>query len=98
MIDIDAENPVPLRSAGILVPGRNGRGVSYETLRRWWKNGIAGSRLETVKIGGVRHTTAAALKRFISRLNAPEDVIVSPAQRRKRAEETRKALRDEFGV
>ena len=98
MIDIDAENPVPLRSAGILVPGRNGRGVSYETLRRWWKNGIGGSRLETVKIGGVRHTTAAALKRFISLLNAPEDVIPSQQARAQREAETRKALRDEFGV
>lgn len=97
MIDIDAETLVPLKSAGVLVPGRNGRGVSYETLRRWWKQGLSGSKLETVKIGGIRHTTAAALRRFIGNLNAQEDVV-SQKQLSERAKAALKALKDEFGV
>lgn len=41
-----------------------GKKVSRSTLHRWATNGVRGTVLETVRIGGRRFTSADALERF----------------------------------
>ncbi len=41
------------------------------TARRWHAQGVAGVQLETVKVGGRRFTSDAALRRFLEEVNRP---------------------------
>lgn len=76
MMDIDSEELLTLRAAATRLPyGRAGKSVHVATLHRWAShNGVRGVRLETVRIGGVRYTSAEALQRFIERCSADNPV------------------------
>lgn len=64
MLDVQNENLLTLREAADGLPGRAGS-VHPSTLHRWAAGGVAGAKLETVRIGGCRYTTAQAIERFI---------------------------------
>lgn len=65
MFDPFSETPITLERARKLVPGRHGSGVNIATIHRWQRLGVHGVRLETVLIGGIRHTSREAIARFI---------------------------------
>jgi hypothetical protein len=69
-IDPVTEETFPLNHAPERVPfRRGGRPVCVQTVWRWALKGLRGVRLETVKIGGVRVTSEAALRRFFAAVN-----------------------------
>jgi hypothetical protein len=49
---------------------RAGRPVHPSTVWRWALSGLRGVRLETAMVGGVRVTSAAALRRFFDAVSA----------------------------
>lgn len=71
MLELDREEYIPLRIAAKLVPSarKPGKSVHISSIVRWAKRGVRGKRLETYLIGGTRHTTRAALDRFLAELN-----------------------------
>lgn len=86
MIAIDDEELLTLSEATKRLPhGRAGKSVHVATLHRWASlGGLQGVRLETVKIGGMRYTSAEALERFIERCTNPG---ITRASRTTRARE-----------
>jgi len=71
-IDPLSEDTFPLTEAARRIPRlRNDRPVSTSTLWRWAFRGLRGVRLETTLIGGVRVTSAEALRQFFAALNCP---------------------------
>ena len=73
MIDVASEAVFPLREAPDHVPKRNGKKVHISTVIRWKDRGIAGVKLETILIGGVRYTADSALSRFFRVATASRD-------------------------
>ena len=70
MIDPFSEHTFPLAEAARRLPRlRNNRPVSVSTLWRWALRGLRGVVLETALVGGVRVTSAAALRDFFARLD-----------------------------
>lgn len=70
MIDLKAEELLSFSvAAKRLPPNRHGKCVHVSTLHRWATSGIGPDRitLETVRLGGMRLTSAEALWRFIAR-------------------------------
>jgi Protein of unknown function (DUF1580) len=68
-IDPLSEETFPFTKAARLLPRlRNTKPVHASTLWRWAMSGVRGVRLESLLIGGVRVTSAAALQRFFDRL------------------------------
>lgn len=65
MFDPFSETPIRLAKARKLVPGRRSDGVNIATIHRWHRCGVHGVRLETILIGGIRHTSREAMARFI---------------------------------
>ena len=83
-VDIFNEETLNLNKASGILPGR----PHASTLWRWYKRGLQGIKLETVVIGGVRHTSKEALQRFIDRTTAARDGIDSsqaPCRKRQAA-------------
>lgn len=64
-IDLGSETVVPFTPEGTegLFPGY--QKVSAPTLHRWRKHGVRGVKIETEMVGGRRHTSEEAIKRFI---------------------------------
>ena len=61
---------------------REGIGISAKTALRWALHGTAGVRLESVRVGGRRMTSRAALRRFIAaqqRNATPAKQSIDPA-------------------
>ena len=73
MIDLKSEAPLSFKQAAERMPGRNGVGIHVSALHRWYTHGVAGVKLEALKVGGTLITTVEALERFIDRLNKPDD-------------------------
>ena len=92
MIDIDNEELLTLGAAANRLPhGRAGKSVHVATLHRWAsRGGVRGVRLETVRIGGIRYTSAEALERFIVRCSA-DDASQQPQLTRQRQKSIDKA-------
>jgi Protein of unknown function (DUF1580) len=65
MYDTVDDELLPLRRAGTDLPGSPGPG----TVRSWADHGVRGVRLETFRVGGLRYTTRAALRRFLDAIN-----------------------------
>ena len=63
-------------------------GVSpvQSTWWRWFKQGVSGVKLETVKIGGRRFTSLAALQRFIESTSLDRDRSLPAARSVKQRE------------
>ena len=69
-IDLLNEEILSLGNATKRLPRlRNDRPVHVSTLWRWALSGLRGIRLETAMCGGVRVTSAEALRRFFAALN-----------------------------
>lgn len=61
MIDTAKEKLITIKDARKLFPVR----PSLSTVFRWLNKGTRGVKLESVRIGGRRYTTAEAIDRFI---------------------------------
>lgn len=61
------EQLVAVRAASSAMPA--GVSVGSTTIARWHSAGIRGNRLETVLIGGRRHTSREAILRFLNSQN-----------------------------
>jgi hypothetical protein len=66
MIDFRKEKVFPLKEA----PKKIGTNPHLCTVHRWAGRGIRGIPLETVKMGGIRCTSAEALQRFFAATTA----------------------------
>ncbi len=67
--DCDKPNPLDLLTEDMIrlsqVPAELPERVNITTVWRWAMRGVGGVKLETVKIGGKKHTSRQALSRFI---------------------------------
>lgn len=72
----------------------NAKPASPQTIWRWHQKGIYGVKLETVLIGGQRHTSREALQRFANAVTEARDKGLSQARLNEggRSEQTAKAL------
>lgn len=99
-IDPTKETLVTFSDARCAFPG--GRRVSLATLHRWRLSGVRGNKLQTCLVGGRRHTSAEAISRFITALNADVAPQTAPAftatQRQKMSDAARATLATEFGI
>ena len=98
MIDTEAETVISFADARSAFPGIDRR-LSLATLHRWRLNGVRGVKLETVLIGGLRHTSREAIDRMIVAQNADDAPVaaITPTQRRKQSEAARTEL-ERMGV
>ena len=91
-ISTETEQLIPFTQAREAFPG--GKRLSLATLHRWRLNGVRGTRLETILIGGSRYTSIEAIQRFIAAQNpamSPEPAITGK-QRQKMAETANRLL------
>lgn len=80
MIELAAENLIPLRDVPRFLPPRsNGKRVHISAVYRWTLRGIKGVVLETIRIGGTRYTSREAIQRFSERLTGPAPAQLPPA-------------------
>lgn len=86
-IDIDAEELIPFQKAAAHVPGP--RKPCIQTLHRWRLRGARGRILETILIGGIRYTSAEAIRRFIY-----GDVVATPRSAPRRSHDIAAARLD----
>lgn len=71
MIDIRTEDILtPTQACEWLPRRRAGRKTALSTISRWINAGVAGVRLETIHLGGVRCTSKQALQRFFEAVSA----------------------------
>ncbi|MGD8453932.1 MAG: DUF1580 domain-containing protein [Phycisphaerae bacterium] len=84
MIDTTVEQLIPLRKAARVINPAKPAHIS--TIWRWTLHGVRGQRLESVVLGGVRHTSREACQRFIQSLNSPGAVPPAPDRRAEAAE------------
>jgi hypothetical protein len=74
------------------------RRLAPSTIWRWYRKGIAGVKLETICIGGIRHTSFEALQRFFNGVTAARDHVEKPSNCNgdtgQRSELTEQQLRD----
>ena len=82
MIDLARETPVTLAEAVDLIPRGAGKPCHLRTLWRWCAKGLRGLRLESVFIGGARHTTKEAIERFNARYTDIRNDAVAPREKR----------------
>lgn len=96
-IDPTNEQLIPFTQAREAFPG--GKRLSLASLHRWRLNGVRGTRLETILIGGSRYTSAEAIQRFIASQNpaeSPEPAITG--KQRATMAETANRLLAEAGI
>ena len=73
MLDLNNEPLIPFVEAAKQLPRRRaGRATHASTIHRWRIRGLRGVRLEAVRIGGIWHTSIAALHRFFKRRSLVE--------------------------
>jgi len=82
----DHEKLLPLAAA---VEAASGQRPNPSTIHRWRLRGIAGQRLETVRLGGKRLASVEAVRRFMNAVTASTDG--SPAEPRSRTNRQREA-------
>jgi hypothetical protein len=76
MIELSAENVFPIAEAPKHIPGR----PSIATVWRWVLRGCAGTKLESILIGGRRFTSEEAIQRFADATTAAADGDPAPAR------------------
>lgn len=64
MINVEVERMIPLSELPAHIEKLNGRRPHVSVIYRWAQNGVAGVRLETAVCGGLRCTSAEAVRRF----------------------------------
>ena len=72
-------SPEALYPLAIAVERATGQRPHPSTLHRWRLRGIAGVRLETVRVGGRRLCSVEAVRRFVDRVTLARDVASSKA-------------------
>ena len=84
-IDPEREELITLAEASRCIPNR----PDVRTVWRWIERGCRGVVLDSIRIGGRRYTSAEAIERFLSALNATDGddapKVVGRANRIKRA-------------
>lgn len=65
------ENLITLPKAAKLFPCKR---PSLTSMHRWALEGSRGVKLESIRIGGFRYTSAEAVQRFIAAMNKDADV------------------------
>ena len=90
MIDPAVESLVTLAKATHLV--NPSRPPNISTVWRWVGNGVRGTRLEALRIGGVRYTSTEAIARFLVALNSPSAVPTPPNRAAELAGEKLRAM------
>lgn len=79
MITLNHEQLIPLRRVPQHLPLRpSGKCIHPSAVYRWVSNGIRGTMLESVRIGGTVYTSAEALQRFADRLTLSASVRECP--------------------
>lgn len=73
MIDLGSGRLVALADVPDHLPAKRGRKVHLATVHRWATRGVSGIRLETLRIGGAKFTSAEALQAFCERLSTGGD-------------------------
>jgi hypothetical protein len=90
-IDISSERLISLAEATKVLPGR----PHLSCLHRWRLRGVAGIKLETVRVGGRRYTSDEALQRFIAAVTAAADGKAVPVRTpRQRVRDIERAERE----
>ena len=89
-IDVRTETLISFNDARSAFPG-DGRRLALATLHRWRLNG----KLDTIKVAGVRYTSAEAIERMVERENAPETPapVITASQRQHQSEAAQAALK-----
>lgn len=99
MIDLASENLISLREAARRLPGRRGRGVHIATVYRWAQSGVAGVRLEVLRLGGQLVTSVESLQRFAEQLSKSSDCEQLRSRRSpKKASARAGKVLDELGI
>jgi hypothetical protein len=80
MIEVHTEHLLNLRQAAASLPTR----PNLSTIFRWMQRGCRGIRLETILIGGTRHTSTEALQRFFEATTAAADGQPIPSRTNRR--------------
>jgi hypothetical protein len=103
VLDLTAEQPIPLADACKLIPpARQGKRTHLSTVLRWILDGVkspAGEtvRLEGIRLGGRWMTSREAIQRFAERLTPVTDTPSptaprTPTRRQKAAEQAGREL------
>lgn len=79
MIDHTSEELLTFSEAAAALPDR----PHVSTVHRWRMRGIKGIKLETIRIGGRRYTSAEALDRFIAAITSAVDGLPKKGTPRK---------------
>ncbi len=85
MIDVATETVTSLTEAAKwkrLPRRRQGKRPHVSTIYRWATAGVAGVKLETIRVGGTLCTSFEALQRFFERLSGTDAVQTVPTRRR----------------
>lgn len=78
MCDLRSERLVSVaRAARVINPAEPPHAA---TVYRWLSRGVAGVRLEAIRIGSKWWTSEEAISRFLSRLNAPGMIPQPPSR------------------
>ena len=70
-IDINRERLLTLPKVPPYLRSRGAKAPHVSGVYRWALAGVGGVRLETIRIGGVLHTSAEAIARFVTELSGP---------------------------
>jgi hypothetical protein len=79
MINLETEEPKPLKEVCKTFPGRKGKGVALSTVWRWILHGRKSRqtgrvvKLGSIQIGGRRYSSREAAQRFTAALNAEDE-------------------------
>jgi hypothetical protein len=91
-INIKDDDLAPARA---LLKAKLGRRISPGTLWRWHRKGTRGCRLDCVMVGGMLHTTPAAVADFIRGQNPDRDEQQHTAPAARQSRSLRRRLKEE---
>jgi hypothetical protein len=103
-IDDRIEKLIPISAVPELMPKRNNKWLSYETIRLWTVEGHYGVLLEFVWRGGSKMTSREAVDRFNRRVNEVKQAerrLPGPAPTKinqAAAIAARQAIKEQFGI
>ena len=85
MIDLISERVMTLAQATKHLPRRRkGKKPHASTIYRWATNGVQGTRLEVIRVGGTLCTSLEELQRFCERLTGADSAQPQTTRTRKR--------------
>ena len=68
-ININSERLLPLTEVPQYLRSRGAKAPHVSGVYRWALAGVGGVRLQTIRVGGVLHTSAEAIARFVTELS-----------------------------